>query len=669
MKRLWTQDELVEHWTLSPEELTLLGNKAGTTRLGFALLLKAFQLEGRWLGSKTEAPGSVVAFVARQVNVSATAYLEYDWRGRAIKYHRAEIRAFLGVREATLADAEAVASWLIDHVLPHAHRLDHLRAVAHDRFRALRLEPSTASQLNRLVRSALHTYETQLFATTLARLTPEMLAQLDALIATRPHEPNGATALEGAEGPAVSAFASLRADPGAIGLESVQEETAKLTTIRTIGLPADLFRGVAPAVLEKYRQRAAAEWPRELRAHAPALRATLLAAFCVLRSQEITDSLVDLLIQIVHRIGVRAERRVEKELLEDFKRVAGKHGILYRMAEASLDRPDEPVRAVIYPVVDEQTLRDLVKEYKSSGPAYRVRVHTIMRTTYRAHYRRMLPLILGALTFRSNNERHQPVVRAVDLLIQYADSKARRYAEDNDGPLDGVVPSGMLDLVVDADAGYINRINYEIAVLHALREGVRCKEIWVEGANRYRNPDDDLPQDFDAHRAAYYAALQLPTEADQFIADLKQALTTALTTLNADLPTNPPVTIMAKGRIKVTPLSAQPEPPTLDRLKDELLHRWPMPTRTRRRAWLTHCERRCPAQSSPRPWSASRSGSPPRWCRNGSAAARPPVPRRRPRWPSRAADRPPPASVCDRPRSAPPAIRRPSVTFSRLVSS
>lgn len=210
MKRLWTQDELVEHWTLSPEELTLLGNKAGTTRLGFALLLKAFQLEGRWLGSKTEAPGSVVAFVARQVNVSATAYLEYDWRGRAIKYHRAEIRAFLGVREATLADAEAVASWLIDHVLPHAHRLDHLRAVAHDRFRALRLEPSTASQLNRLVRSALHTYETQLFATTLARLTPEMLAQLDALIATRPHEPNGATALEGAEGPAVSAFASLR---------------------------------------------------------------------------------------------------------------------------------------------------------------------------------------------------------------------------------------------------------------------------------------------------------------------------------------------------------------------------------------------------------------------------------------------------------------------------
>jgi hypothetical protein len=39
----------------------------------------------------------------------------------------------------------------------------------------------------------------------------------------------------------------------------------------------------------------------------------------------------------------------------------------------------------------------------------------------------------------------------------------------------------------------INRINYEISVLQALRERLCCKEIWVLGANRYRNPDEDLP--------------------------------------------------------------------------------------------------------------------------------------------------------------------------------
>jgi hypothetical protein len=45
MKRHWGTDELVEHWTLLPRETELLTNKTGATRLGFAVLLKFFQLE------------------------------------------------------------------------------------------------------------------------------------------------------------------------------------------------------------------------------------------------------------------------------------------------------------------------------------------------------------------------------------------------------------------------------------------------------------------------------------------------------------------------------------------------------------------------------------------------------------------------------------------------
>ena len=50
---------------------------------------------------------------------------------------------------------------------------------------------------------------------------------------------------------------------------------------------------------------------------------------------------------------------------------------------------------------------------------------------------------------------------------------------------------------------------------------LRCKEIWVVGANRYRNPDEDLPADFEAQRTPYYQALKLPLDADRFIADLQ----------------------------------------------------------------------------------------------------------------------------------------------------
>ena len=51
MKRDWNADELVEHWTLLPGEKQWLANKTGPTRLGFAVLLKFFQHEGRFPGS------------------------------------------------------------------------------------------------------------------------------------------------------------------------------------------------------------------------------------------------------------------------------------------------------------------------------------------------------------------------------------------------------------------------------------------------------------------------------------------------------------------------------------------------------------------------------------------------------------------------------------------
>jgi hypothetical protein len=53
----------------------------------------------------------------------------------------------------------------------------------------------------------------------------------------------------------------------------------------------------------------------------------------------------------------------------------------------------------------------------------------------------------------------------------------------------------------------INRITYEICALQALREQLRCKGNLVEGADRYRNPDEDLPADFETQRDEHYAAL------------------------------------------------------------------------------------------------------------------------------------------------------------------
>lgn len=333
--------------------------------------------------------------------------------------------------------------------------------------------------------------------------------------------------------------------------------------------------------MKKYRQRVSTEDIRELRRHPDPIRYALLCAFFWLRSQEITDNLVDLLVQIIHRISVRAERKVEKEILNDLRRVSNKYGILFNLAQKAVDNPEGIIRDVIFPVVSAQTLKDLIKEFKHTGPAYREKIHTVIRASYGSHYRRMVPEILSILHFRSNNEVHQPVIRALELIQRYADSGLHYFPVSEDTPIEGVIRSVNRDIVVEKDdkgQERINRINYEISVLQALRDKLRCKEIWVVRANRYRNPDEDLPADFEERREENYKALKQPLDAEAFIATLKQAMSEGLEKLNAGMPKNPKVRITEKagGWITVSPLEPQAEPMNLSRLKGEMLRRWPM---------------------------------------------------------------------------------------------
>jgi hypothetical protein len=104
MRPEWEPEELVSCWTLVDADWELVANKAGATRLGFALLLKFFELEARFPRDRGELPRAAVDYVAEQVGVAPAALAGYDWAGRSIKYHRARVREALGFRESKLGE-------------------------------------------------------------------------------------------------------------------------------------------------------------------------------------------------------------------------------------------------------------------------------------------------------------------------------------------------------------------------------------------------------------------------------------------------------------------------------------------------------------------------------------------------------------------------------------
>src|SRR5664280_1981143 len=96
--RVVDEDELIDRWTLVGDELGEVAGKRGATRLGFAILLKFYSCHGRFPLGRAEVPDEVIAYVARQVEVSAADLGFYEWSGRTFEYHRARLRHLVGLR-------------------------------------------------------------------------------------------------------------------------------------------------------------------------------------------------------------------------------------------------------------------------------------------------------------------------------------------------------------------------------------------------------------------------------------------------------------------------------------------------------------------------------------------------------------------------------------------
>ena len=565
MKRLWSTDELSLRWALLPDDMRLTVDHGEQAKLGLMCQLAFWREHARFPDLEADIAPAVVEHLARQIGVSADVIAGYDFAGRSGRRHRRMILDHLAVREFNEAAEAAFRAWLLTDCLPQEPALLALEEAIAGWFARERTVRPGGYRLDRIVRSTRAAHDDAVLATIAGRLDDTVRERLDALLTD---DGSGA------------AYTRLSAGPGKVGLDSLLAEIDKLEMARAIGLPRDLLSSIHADAAKRLRRRAAVESAWELRRHPPRIRLPLLAAWAGPREAEIVDGLVELLIQVTHRITVKAERRVVAELIEEARTVRGKTGILFKVASAVTEQPDGVVRQVIFPIVDERTFQALVKEAIAASMTPARRVHTAVRASYGSYYRRMMPKLLAALDFRSNNGSHRPLIDALER-VRAAEGEGRQYFSCDEVPIDGVVRPKWRDIVIEDapdGSGRVNRINYEICILQTLRDKLRCKEVWVVGAHRFRNPDEDLPSNYAERRADCYARLGLPTDAQAFTAGIKGEMKEVLAELNRTMPRNPQVRLKPRRRhpISVTPLEPQPVPPSLEAVRSELGRRWPM---------------------------------------------------------------------------------------------
>ena len=70
-------------WSLSLEEVELVGTKPAVQRLGFAIQLKMYCLHGRFFETVREVPVETIGVIASMLGRPITDVLSYDWEGRS----------------------------------------------------------------------------------------------------------------------------------------------------------------------------------------------------------------------------------------------------------------------------------------------------------------------------------------------------------------------------------------------------------------------------------------------------------------------------------------------------------------------------------------------------------------------------------------------------------
>ncbi len=392
---------IAEDWGLSFSDLLFLADLPSDIRLEAALQLCHLQRTGRFIEDWSCLPAEANSYVACQIERPAdrpTSLLD-DRRSRR---YRIRVSEHLGFSRPGREELSVFEIWLLTDVIQRGGSVSEMTESGCHWFLERKLVSPSEQALERIVRSARQSFLERCLASVAVRLSASAASDLETSLAD-PRGRNG--------------FQRLKSEVSAATLDNVLDAADRLAFIQGLDLPHDMIGKVDPSWIRLLARRAEGETASEMRRHSREKRLGLLAVYLMTRRSHLLDGLVDLLLEVVHRIGTRSKRKVISKIAADIDKVHGKERLLVDIATAAMMAPNGRVAEVIFPVAGAAKLKAIIDEHNAKG-TLDARIQTVMRGSYSSHYRRMLPSLLSLLRLRSNNEVWRPMLDALSLIAR-----------------------------------------------------------------------------------------------------------------------------------------------------------------------------------------------------------------------------------------------------------
>ena len=182
MKIIWSEEDLIDSFTLSIDELNLFANKSLPQKIGFAVLLKYIQYEGKFPLSKNEIPIVVIKHIAKQIEVSVEKFSDYQLKGRTVEDHRSKIRKFIGFNKWGSQYANELSEWNQTTLFPNHFKGNYLKERILKHLHNLKIEPPKKNVLERIINSAVNEWEIKTFKCISDKISLESKSEMDLIL-------------------------------------------------------------------------------------------------------------------------------------------------------------------------------------------------------------------------------------------------------------------------------------------------------------------------------------------------------------------------------------------------------------------------------------------------------------------------------------------------------
>ena len=462
-----SETDLRQHFHLTKADREFIQRqRRDGNRLGCAVQLGLVRLMGYlpedWF---EQVPSPVAAFVGQQLGIAPDALVTYGERAATRSEHLQLVLRHLSYRKWQPLDSPGLEAWLLE------------RALEHDQPRLLLQAACQKLHLDRLLRPAISVLELlvsqallQTDAATYQRLaplfTPEVEAQLDALVVPDPAR-------------RVTPHRWLCQPATANTPTAINQALAKLDFLYQLGLADWNTGGLNANRRKRLAHRARHRTSQAIGRYAPAKRYPLLVAFVLESYRDVLDAVLTMFSDYWAGAQRKAQREYEAHLLAIRQARETALRVFAQVARTVVDEqiPAGQVREAVFEAIPREQVEQALQAYYALSDTRLDSPLAFLLRRY-AHLKQFSASLLRQVSFTSAFAGDR-FAEALALVVDLQTGTRRKLPTD--APTDFITPSWQR-FVHPQQAP--ERLPYELCVLATLRERLRSGDVFVPGSRK-----------------------------------------------------------------------------------------------------------------------------------------------------------------------------------------